>query len=410
MSLLSIIASVAIALMGAGASGPAADIEVQSPIRVLSSSHEVRFPDRVVFSLHAESDSPITEIQLFYNLAGRNVKVYGYPKFASDTRVSTEFIIKTGGSSYIPSGVDIKYYYRISDARGNTLETDRYSLEYRDPRYSWNELRLGDLVVLWHDIPSSRVEKVVADVDERLAAVKSMFGLEDVSQMRAVIVNGRREAQRVFPYTSETASRTHLFGGFAFSEYGLFVMQGLGTDTMIHESTHLLLDQAVDSPLATVPAWLNEGLAMYFEAGSYRRGAAVEGAARSGDLLKLRNMGSLPGRPRDVRTFYSQSWSVVDFMIDTFGAERMSALLSAINDGEKIDEAVSTTYGLTLEEIEGRWKSKITGETPVAPRPDPGTIGTATLISGAVIVAIVASAWRWLRSWLRGPQPESQGT
>ena len=410
MSILGIIAGVAVALMGVGIPVPAPDIEPRSPIHILAHSHEVRFPERVVFNMEAESDSPITAIQLFYTLSGGNIQVYGYPEFAQDTHVTAEFTIKTAGASYVPTGVEIDYFYRITDAKGNTFETDRYSLEYRDPRFRWNKLTRGDLVVLWHDLPRERVEKVAAYVDQRLAAVKSMFGLEDVAPMKAVIVNSRREARAAFPYTSDTATRQHLFGGFAFGEYRLFVMQGLSPDTMIHESTHLLLDQAVDSPMARVPSWLNEGLAMYFEAGSRKRAPIVERAVRSDSLLRLRNMGSQPGRPRDVSTFYAQSWSVVDYLVDTYGADRMIALLAAIDDGDRIDKAVVRTYGLTLDGIERQWKSRIVGETTVVPRPDPGTVGTSALISGAVMVALVASTWRWLWRWLRGPQAAGQET
>ena len=74
---------------------------------------------------------------------------------------------------------------------------------------------------------------------------------------------------------------------------------------MVHEATHLLLDRAVDSPLARVPAWLNEGLAMYFESDSYRREATVARAARDSALLRLGAMNTVPGRPEDVRQFYA---------------------------------------------------------------------------------------------------------
>ena len=408
MGILSIIAGVTIALIGAGPIAPAGDVESRSPIRVLSHTHEVRFPDRVVFNLEAESETPITAVQLFYTLSGGDVRVYGYPDFSADTRIKTEFTVKTSGTSYVPTGVNIGYHYVITDADGNTFETERYTLEYRDPQYLWTELRRGDLVVLYHDLSLERVDEVVADVDARLGVIKELFGLDEVAPLKAVIVNNRREAQRSFPYTSDAATRNHIFGGFAFGDYGLFVMQGLKPDTMVHESTHLLLDQAVDSTLARVPAWLNEGLAMQFESDFRGRERLVERAARLNGLLRLRNMGSVPGRPSDVGMFYAQAWSVVDYMVDAHGAQRMSALLAAINDGQKIEDAVPTAYGLTLEQLEARWKAQVLGETTIAARPDPGTVGTSALISGAVFLAVIASTWRWLWRWLRGPLPERE--
>ena len=122
--------------------------------------------------------------------------------------------------------------------------------------------RRGDLAILWHDRPRRDVERVLADVAPRVEEIKSLFGLDEAGVMKAVIVNSRREARQSFPFISEAASSGHLYGGFAFGEMGVFILHGLYPNGIIHEAAHLLLHEAVDSPLARVPSWLNEGLAM----------------------------------------------------------------------------------------------------------------------------------------------------
>ena len=82
-------------------------------------------------------------------------------------------------------------------------------------------------------------------------------------------------------------------------------------------------------------------------------------------------------------------------MMDVYGRERMSELLRLINSGKRVAEAVPDVYGITLDELESVWKARLTGETTVAPRPDPGTVGTSSLITGAVTLAVAASAYRW---------------
>ena len=411
MAVANIVVSVAIAVIAAGGPelSPRPQVAAPSsePIRVVSTSHEVRFPDEVVFKLDAEADFSITDVTLYYVLAGQSTQVYGYPEFTPATRVTTDFSLRTSGASYLPSGVDIEYYYKISDAEGNTLETERNSLAYRDPRYRWRELRYGDLEILWHDLPASRVERVAAEVDRRLERVKRVLELDEAPPMRAVLLNSFREARRGFPVISEAASRGHLYGGFAFGAYDLFVLAGLSADGMVHEATHLLLDRAVDSPLARVPAWLNEGLAMYFESDSYRREATVARAARDSALLRLGAMNTVPGRPEDVRQFYAQSWSVVDYMIETYGVQRISRLLAALDDGQRIDRAIADVYGISLDELDDAWRREVTGTTTLAPRPDPGTTATTFLIAGAIAVALSVSAYRWLLHRSRRSEPES---
>ena len=63
------------------------------------------------------------------------------------------------------------------------METERYSLNYTDPRYTWQELRLDNLVVLWHDRPIRQVETVATEVDRRLEPVRTLLGLQHTPPM-----------------------------------------------------------------------------------------------------------------------------------------------------------------------------------------------------------------------------------
>lgn len=367
------------------------------PIRVLNTSHEIEFPEAVILRLDAESDSPITQITLHYNLGSREVQVYGYPAFTPARRVSAQFTIKTDGANYLPSGVDIVYFYTVADAAGNELESRRMLLEYKDPSFEWKRLQQNDITFLWHDRPIEAVARVAREVDGRLKPVRRLFGPRLESPKKAVIVNGSAEAVRSFPTVSNAATEAHLYGGFAFDDLDLFVIVGLNTDGIIHEMTHLLLAEMVDSPFARIPSWLNEGLAMYFESSVRGRDVTVSRAADRGGLLRLQSMGSVPGKPEDVRLFYAQSWSVVTHMMRVYGEARMSALLGAINDGEPIGDAVLAAYGLTLDDLQRQWQDGLRGERLGVSAVDPGTFGTSLIIASAMAVTMTVILWRWLR-------------
>ena len=407
MAILSLLMGVAVAVAGSLAADPVPDLQVREPIRVNSTSYEIDFPNEVVFRLEAEADFEITEVTLLYRLGGKRIRILGYPSFTSSTRVTADFRVKTGGASYLPSGVDIEYYYVIQDSQGNAFESERLYLEYKDPAYTWQRVQRGDLIILWHDRPRDGVVKVAEEVSQRLDPVKSLLGLETPKPMKAVILNSRREAGRSFPFVSGAATEGHVYGGFAFGDLDVFVLVGLSGDGMVHEMTHLLVDEALYSPLARVPAWLNEGLAMYFESGSRGREVAVSRALREDRLLPLRSMGNIPGRPRDIGIFYAQSLSVVRHLMDAHGQERMAALLMAINEGKGVEEAVREVYGTSLEELEQEWKSQLAEEPSVAPVVDPGTAGTTLIIVGAIVVASTVVSVRWLRRILKSPGSES---
>ena len=184
---------------------------------------------------------------------------------------------------------------------------------------------------------------------------------------KVVIVNSRREANRSFPAVSQTSQDVSLYGGFAFPRYGAIVLSGLQSDSLIHELTHLMLHEAVDSPRARVPAWLNEGLAMYFESGGGYRESQVRDASRHGWLIPLRHMETVPGRPAEVRLFYSQSASVVRYLMDDHGSTQMGRLLTLMDRGLDIDDALKQAYGFDVNGLDKAWKAQISGGTSRTP-------------------------------------------
>ena len=396
MLLLNVLTIAALLLPSPGLPVSPSDSPSPAPIRVVSMSHDVLYPDEVVFTLEAEADAQITAVTFYYDFTGRKTTLYGYPTFVPGNRISAEYRLKTGGSSYIPGGAVIHYHYLLEDAEGNTLTGEERALEYTDPQYEWERLLEGDLLVLWHDRPAERVGIIAADVNERLSAVKSLLGIEEASAMKAVVLNNSLEADRGFPPVSEAAKQGHLYGGFAFGDFNLFVLVGLTTDGMLHEATHLLLDEAVGAPLARLPAWLNEGLAMYFETDTQGREATVVDAALHDSLMGLRSMNSVPGKPDDVRLFYAQSWSLVRYLVDTLGAEHMPSLLAAINSGSPIDEAVQQVYGKSLEDLEEQWRTEVVQAMPLAPRSGLGVVSVGTIIACTVLFAVAVTAFRWV--------------
>ena len=397
----------AAALLTVGVSYAAPSPDLSGPIRPVSTTAEVHFPHELVIRLQVEADEEIREITFFYRLGRQTTTVYGYPSFTPGTSVETEFRIRTGGASFLPTGVDIEYYYVVRDAAGGRFESERTVLEYKDPAFDWQRAQDGDLAILWHDRSRRDVERVLAGVAPKVDEIKSLFGLGDVGVMKAVIVNGSREARRSFPFISDAAASGHLYGGFAFGEMGVFILHGLHPDGIVHEAAHLLLHEAVDSPLAKVPSWLNEGLAMYFEGGPSGRHPELVNAQRRGVLLPLRGMFSQPGRPRDVHLFYAKSRSVVRYMMDEYGAEPMSDLLAGLNRGESIDEAVRAAYGVSLDELDRRWAAGLTGDAAPSRSIDPLSSATTYMITGAVVVTATVLAFRWLKGLVTQAGPPS---
>ena len=423
MTLVSLMAGALLAIAVSAGSSVLPELIPTEHIRVLSISQEIDFPHEVVLTLEAEAIADIAEVTLYYRLGTQKVSMYGYPRFQRARRVSADLRIKTGGASYLPVGTDIEYYYVIEDVRGNIFQTEKYRVEYKDPAFAWQRFQGPGLTVLWHDRPEDLVVQVASDANRGLAEIKRLLGLEQTVPMKAVILNSRDEARRSFPHISDTTTRISPYGGFAFGDLDVFVLLGLDRDGIVHEMTHLLIDEALDSPLAIVPVWLNEGLAMYYESESSRRRTTLLEAARDNDLLSLSAMGSVPGKPRDIAAFYAQSWGLVKHMMDVHGPERMAALLAAINAGKRVEEAAVGAYAITLEGLHTEWKSQLVREAgqaatdapSVDPVDGPGPpfeqvqtslilVGAASIPAAAAAIAVITLAIQWLRRVASRPQ------
>jgi hypothetical protein len=86
----------------------------------------------------------------------------------------------------------------------------------------------------------------------------------------------------------------------------------------------------------------------------------------------------------------------------------MTSLLRAINGGSRIDAAVREVYGVSLGELDDRWREDVIGPATLTPRPDLGTVATTVMIAGALATAFVVWIYRWLTHRAGHSTPEDR--
>lgn len=136
-------------------------------------------------------------------------------------------------------------------------------------------------------------------------------------------------------------------------------------DTLAHEFIHLLVTQKSKN---TVPIWLHEGLAKYFE-GYWRRGHVPALDRRSEDLLARAladgklisfaemspSMAKLPSQEATA-TAFAEVFTVIEFLKRQAGPSVASRLVAAMGAGRSDREAVSEVAGVPWSRFEPAWK------------------------------------------------------
>ncbi len=375
----------------------------------------VSFPGEVDLTLTVEGEEEIVEVRVFYRPADTRIWAYAYADFEPDTKITATQVLPPNSVTYLPPGAVIDYYYEISDAQGNVFTSDRSSVEYLDDRFDWERIQIGPLTLLYYGHSETRVASLARGVQQDLDRMLRVLQLELSNSIKGVIYSRSSDAQEAFPAQSRTTTERGIFGGFAFPEQGVFVGQGLDRRIIAHESAHLLFNQALGERSPHLPAWLEEGVASYFEPGS----GALSSRTLAGRTLPLRAMAAVSGTPNNIGIFYQKAESVVTFLIGEYGEDKFRHLVAELGSGKQVDPSLLSTYGFDTDGLDALWTSVETGpmdapSSPIrAPAGFPDSQGSGDnaapfvffsswLIVGAFLVVIVAfvvrAVYRKLRS------------
>jgi hypothetical protein len=158
-----------------------------------------------------------------------------------------------------------------------------------------------------------------------------------------------------------------------------------------HELAHLVIGQFGSSCVGgRRPTWLNEGLAVYAE-GEPDSGtlADIANGIQNDQFEPLRSLnGSFPAHDDAAGMAYSQSYSVVDFMLTQYDSDKMQTLILTLAEGIGYDDALEQVYGMNVDGLELAWRAEI-GAPPRQIPPTPTPISAANVPTAVPIGAPV---------------------
>lgn len=128
---------------------------------------------------------------------------------------------------------------------------------------------------------------------------------------------------------------------------------------LYHEYTHAALRMMSQR----LPAWLNEGLAQYFEGReiSDQEQRLLRQPLQADRLPGLKSLeGSFMGMGREQAAYaYLVSLSAVKFMIDRYGMYRVKKVIEELGRGADTARAIESGISISYEELEHAWRRSL---------------------------------------------------
>lgn len=364
-------------LLGASAQSTAAQTAV-SP--VIANTATVNYPNDITFRLEVDPDVTIVDAVLTYDVAqtscldvSTQVPVAVNAPTADGQVIEWQWVMIRSGNP--PPGATLWWEWTVTDDAGNRYTTPRETLTLRDERFAWRRVSDGAVTVHWYD--GDEVGPTLLDAAvSGLQLLQEDMGIELQQDVEFYIYGSAEEMRDAVLYIQDWA------GGVAFPEYNVILMgvppgiaDSWGRSTVRHELAHLVVGQFGQSCVGgRRPTWLEEGLAMYAEgAPSEQVRSDLARGVRENSFAPVRSLnGAFPAHDAEASSAYSQSYSLVTFLREAYGQEKIQALLLALAQGAGTDAALEQVYGFNVDGLEQAWRTWIgVAQRPIPPTPTP---------------------------------------
>jgi len=324
----------------------------------------VQFPESIQFTVRVTAPSEIERVELEYyadHLSCGNVIAKGLPDFTPSNSVKVYWTWEMRQSGSLPPGATIHWRWRVFTTDGKEAVSDEKEILWQDPAVHWKTLSDYRVNLHWYAGEQRFGTELQDAAINALSTIEGQIGLKPNNPIDVYIYADNMDFQDAILYEPGWT------GGIAVPEYDI-VLIGISPDnlawgktTIAHEIAHVLQGQYSFTCLGDTPTWLMEGIAMYAEGGLETSSTKLfEKAIREDTLLSVKALsGSFSENPDKADLSYSQSYSLVNFLIEQYGKEKLLELMDLLKEGTTVDDALEKTYGFDIEGFETTWRAGI---------------------------------------------------
>lgn len=352
-------------------SGAPQAVELQPPLN----EAVVDFPNSVTFRLQLPPGLRVQTATLNYDVERRDCAEASsaVPVAPEGDLLEWTWVMSRSGNP--PPGARVWWEWTVLDEDGQRWRTPRQTLTLEDDRFEWRTVSGEQIDLHWYE--GDDVGPLLLDAAQSgLQRLEEDMGIILQDDVSFYIYGNPADMRQAVLYVQDWA------GGVAFSVYNTILIgvspaqaEGWGRETVRHELAHLVLGQFGWSCLGgSRPTWLEEGLATYAQGPADEETQAdIRRGIEEDAFLPLRSLnGAFPAHDSAASLAYSQSYSVVAFLLEAYGVEQLQTLIQVLAQGLSYDESLEQVYGMNVDGLEVAWREAI-GAPPrdIPPTPTP---------------------------------------
>jgi hypothetical protein len=364
------------------------------------------FPDVIDFSFSAQTGEAIQRVELLFNAVGEETLHLITPDVAEDERTAFDFGLNMF-QNYYPPGLDLEYRWRVTSASGAVTESEQQIVGWYDTRFDWTSIASDQVTVYTYDTNDNFAEEILASAQGTIDDLETEYGIERSEPLRVWVYNSQADLGGATEPNSEP-----WIAGVSYP--GRFLILAAVPDgnsmelrrVIPHEVSHQVLFQATENPFNFTATWLDEGIATYNQdVGTDDYVALVEQAVAADALMPIETLNMSFPYDDTFQLAYAESYSIVSYIIQTYGEEALGDVLNAYKDGVTHEEAVQAGLGVSVEELDQQWQESLGAEHDQS---DDGTGGGTVDLTGGdwingmlamiLLLAVPLTLVRWWRT------------
>jgi hypothetical protein len=336
------------------------------PITIVHADAKITYPTRIEFSIEARGDVEIRSAELEYGLIGRDCSpdvIIAIPAtFTPEKQIRLNWVWNVAESGDLPPGMKIWWDWHLVDADGKETRSEKQWITWIDSIHPWTSITSGNIILHWYNGTEAYARNLIQSAENARTLLIEDVGAWPESDINLYIYDSNQAMKDIL------VNEPDWIGGMSFWENQRTIIIGIdpgnevwGKATIAHELAHVAVNSTMGGCYASVPLWLNEGIAVYSEGTPDPQYAKLmDHAVYFDELFSLHSISEVYQEiDGDPSLTYAESLSVVQFLVKQYGHEKIRRILQVLGEGYTYDSALHSALGLDMNGLENAWRKNI---------------------------------------------------